>query len=300
MKTSNVSRGIAVVGLAVGLVAACNEEAAQESGSQSAQTADSLEPGIQDEGDVLVGQAVTTGISQVFQPVYRSTSSTQEIAYGKQYDADDPTKFVVRNRQAVAQQWTIAGEFEFSASFDIVRVDSARQDLFYVLGIASTGDSVIERWKKANIGIPGGQQTYSLKRTELYRGTSLSNIRTIAADPDNRYLLVLHGTSTMTLSRMTLPNGQPIVTLYDSTAIPHLGGVSRLFVMQHNSEGRIWTLESLSASPQPSRDRTLIWDYNNDGAMDAWSTMTYLDYNAQYGASAAPGTWLDDFVEDNS
>jgi len=235
-------------------------------------------------------QALSSG----FQPVFIGRERTQSILYGSVLDAEDRTRFIVR--QAVRDPVTRAWSEElhvFTASFVLEHVSSAGSDRFYVLGSSPSGEQVIERWQGVSEAQAGGGG-YELKRRELYRGTSLGPVRLLEVDPQERYLLLVHGAPTTVLSQMPLPTGQPVVPLWDSTRIPNLAFVNEAYPRDHLTQGRLWVFTVFGADdPQdPVQHRTLVFDGDDDGVMDGFLTLSEAEWEAQ---GYTGDVWAGDF-----
>jgi len=210
-----------------------------------------------------------------YQPVCIQEDFVQSVLYGTRYNHQTPTCFLLRGskRDAATGVWT-ATEWEFSASYEILRVSANRRDRFYLWGKAPNGDDVIEFWKRKKIAMPGSPPTYQVLRNELYRGTNLAPVHTIGADYEQRYLLIAHGDPAK-VSRMELPGGSPITTVFDAAVNPGLDALKLMSLAtprQHLSEGRLWILESWDHQ-DPSytyAPRAVLYDTQNDGQLDSW------------------------------
>ena len=229
---------------------------------------------------------------------YSVSGHIQRMAYGVRYNGD-PKSFAVLNYQYAYDPFPQT-VYDFSASFDICLSEARSKDHFYVVGIADSGEEVIERWKKAPVvpGPGGGGGGYVLKRKEIYRGALLNGIRSLGVDPDTQFLLVHHDNPAR-ISKVMISDGQ-IVPVVDSLLVPEIESKCRSFLYprDHLNGDRIWTLETM---PQmgPGADRlfTLFSDYNKDGVIDNWYTETsypYLQIFKPPGASV----WADLFLGD--
>jgi len=199
-----------------------------------------------------------------------------------------------RKYDILGDDWS-TNAWEYSASFDLLSVSTSGAQHFHVLGRAGS-DYVVERWK-FGVGEDYGSlrpgTSPAMKRKELYRGDALGEIREIGADPERRYLLLVHG-SPATVSRVSLPTGTPIVRLYQSSLIPNLEYVTGIYPRQHFVEGRVWILETFESS-SPTSARTLLKDHDNDGTVDGWqSPISSQEWNAF--AFDDPDAWDGDFV----
>ncbi len=270
--------GVAIMG-PVALIFVLKGSDSPESGPLTAQPSDTVQ------GKPLATPRGFGSHKTTEQMVYHkwSTGFVQRILYGEAYNILDPTSFAVLNYDDPFAL-TASEVFEFSASFDIIQAVGKGRDHFYLLGTADSGDSVIERWKKANVGTPGGS-SYAMKRTELFRGTSLGEISGIGVDHQGRFLMLLHGEPAV-ISKMSLPSGQPITTVYNSIQIPELNDFSGgLFPRLHYAQGITWTINA-------SGDFVLLNDPDDDGIMNSWSVFDHDTYWNNFSYTV----WSDDFI----
>ena len=140
--------------------------------------------------------------------------------------------------------------------------------------------------------MPGQNPTgFYMAKKELYRGQALGDIRAIAAGPSGDYLLVIHGDGPVTLSKMGVPSGQPITTVYTSTTVPHLGGERlSLFPRVHAQDGLVWTLEAMDVNW--AGQWTMFYDSNQNGTITSWVTLDMAQYEARYTHNAHDPAWL--------
>jgi len=218
-------------------------------------------------------------------PVYVSDTWRQSVSFGQWRPS--PSEFAVIEKTFDAQTATwSASTFVYSAAFDIELVVGADKNLFFLKGKASSGDDVIQKWKRKLIAFQ--QQTYYIiLKTELYRGSTLGDISGLNADPEGRFVLLLHG-SPLQISKLDLASGFNISTLYASTDIPHLLTNPYLIAPRnHISSGRVWKILGDS-----TRYRTLLFDQDYDGNFESWQTYTAQDYTNLYPLD----DWTDDFL----
>lgn len=296
MKTLFVIGIIAAALSALGLALNRNEE---RSDCDLPSGLSSLHPGATPELEAeLIGQEPSRypAFYGRFQ-AYIGEGVIQYYDFGANYDAADPTHLVIYN-DAPGLWYDILEQnydesYDFSASFEIVTVQARTRDHFYVAGRSGSED-IIERWKKAPVKQVGGPTGYVMKRVQLYRG-ALGGIRCIGADHLGRYLLVLHGSSPVRLSRMPLPSGGTPTELYTSLQIPEMASSQySLFPRRHSTEGVVWTLEDID--PLGPGEYVLFRDSQDDGTMDSWGVYSNGDYFDTYGASSS--TWTDWFMSD--
>ena len=226
-----------------------------------------------------------------------SASSRQKYQYGAILDDTDPTQFLLVNEYPTDPSKDQS--FLYSASFSIDFVDSGGRDVFYLVGsMQSSSGFIIERWAhKSKIApIGGGAPKYYMKRAQLYAGSALGNIMTIAVSPDDSFLFILHG-SPVTLSQMALPSGVPIQDIYDENTIPELRmNAPILWPELHRTEGIVWTLEESAPLPGLSNagDRVMFRDFDQDGIIDAWSIVDRMTYERDYLESP---DWITNYID---
>lgn len=221
--------------------------------------------------------------------MYISPTFKQTVFYGAAYDAADPTRLLVMNYSDISL-FEPDATYEFSASFEIVNVVPRTRDHFYIIGRSGIGEDIIERWKKANLGGGGGE--YLMQRKEIFRGMQLAGIKEVGVDHLGRFLLVIHATPNI-ISKIELPDGQPITIVYNVTQVPALATMSTptgLFPRLHPTEGLVWTLEGFDFTDPGAR--ILFYDQDDNGTLDAWTAFSEASYYSQY----SPDDWLDDFV----
>jgi hypothetical protein len=230
---------------------------------------------------------------------YTGPDCVQHYNFGARYDATDPTSLAVYNSNPLNYTWrdTFAlpyeESFEFGAAFEIVAVQAKSRDHYYVAGRLGS-DDIIERWKRSNASQPGGPGGYVMKRTQLFRGP-LGGIRCIAVDHLARFVLILHGSAPVVLSKIGLPGGGNPVSLYSSGQIPELVMTQpTLFPQRHVSQGIVWTLED--EFPSDPWRHVVFLDGADDGILDSWAVYLGWDYSTVYGVSG--GVWLDKFIAD--
>lgn len=225
-----------------------------------------------------------------YQTLYRDDNLFLRVTYGSALLPSDSDEIAFWERKVVNGSW-VDSHYTFTSSFliDVIRPKS--KYFFYIVGRSGSGDLVIERWKRKSVSMPGGDGGLTFKKSEVYRGSALLPLKAFGVDPDGRYLYVAHGAPT-TLSRLDLPGSSPTPVFTEAT-IPHLADVSSMYVRDHVSEGRVWTLTSVNS--YSSGDRTLLYDFDNDGAIDTWASLSYEEYRGNgYGDQDA---WVRNFIQ---
>lgn len=216
--------------------------------------------------------------------------------------------FTDRQLNSGTGEWserTVAG----STAFDIVRIASARRDLFCVAGLTQSGSLVLERWElipvMVTVSLPeGGTATTAaldgngmvikrLAKTELYRGPLATEIHGLDYDDDDRFILCLTSHSGLyALYRFESSSFSTPVALLDSGTLPELAQMSFLSKHDHTLLGRVWRLDdNLIFSV-----RILFIDSDNDGAFDgspvvgdrAFYATTGLDEYEQWDSLTSP------------
>jgi hypothetical protein len=134
-----------------------------------------------------------------------------------------------------------------------------------------------------------------MKRTRLYRGP-LGGVRCISVDHLARFLLIVHGTNPVSMSKLALPSGGTPVLLFTDTQIPALASVNTaIWPRRHTTHGIVWTLQN----PFPVggvRNTIMLFDNQDDGAIDSWTVLDQEAYSSDY--SVFSELWTDSFMTD--
>lgn len=227
--------------------------------------------------ETLVAGRKTRGVGMAGGvPSYISNTFMESAIFGA--SLTDPKTVVIRQKNLLNGAW-VNSDFIFSTSYEVEQSAPMGKGLFYFLGTAPGGECVIERWKRRLVGMPGsGQLVFS--RKEIYRGTSLGTVASFGTDPENRFLLVLHG-SPRTLSKISLSPGNAVIPIYDSSVIPMLDDdICCIQAFDYAAIGRIWGLLALNGG------YVVLRDTDNDGGFETWEELSSDDYEALYPRSA--------------
>lgn len=209
--------------------------------------------------------------------------------------------------------WYVS-EVTEAVSFQITSVtSSAGGHILYVAGIRDDGVDLIERWsypaRAGGFGIqvtsgapqsigtpmppytaqeflngssftPPSPQHTSARRTSMYRGSAIGHIRSLAADPEGRFLLALSYPSGAVYQIDVIGSPQPIQVLAPAL-VPHLASAKTIEVQHNVAEGRKYILtERESCLVPPGHKWTLINDPNNDGIFETSVTLTSAEWVA--------------------
>ena len=179
-------------------------------------------------------------------------------------------------------------QYRYSAAFDMEHVCAKSKDIFFVLGKADNGDTVVERWTAIYRADGDPAIAPRMKRTAVYSDSGFDSIEAIGADPEGRFLLVLHG-SPRKLVKIQVPSGvvEDVVT---QGVLPALATMSMFSPWQHISDGRLWVLTDSTDSLH-----VLLRDADNDGEFDFTTVLTESEWLA---AGYRGPVWLDDFLDD--
>lgn len=110
-------------------------------------------------------------------------------------------------------------------------------------------------------------------------GSPLGHIRSIAADPEGRFLYILSEAPRKLYRLDLVPAAGAPVVLHDTTTLPALAEACRVSVEEHVTEGRKLFVDGGGAL------RTMFSDANNDGLFEAaaqftptqWAASPYVD-----------------------
>ncbi len=215
----------------------------------------------------------------------------------------------------------VSAGFEYSVSFDVALLASSGPDSLVLTGSAPNGDTIIESWRfspvegswyasrqypnpippigtaitgvpQAVTGVLGAYVPLAQRprgnprvaRSEVYRGTSMGDIRCMAADPEGRFLLVISNQDVIyQLDLSTLA----VSTLYDSQDIAGIGSLDAISRIHRPDIGRIWHLfVDLGSVDDPS---VVLFDLDNDGVFDDLLEGTFVSTYSVFG-DVPPGT----------
>ncbi|MCK6445944.1 MAG: hypothetical protein L6Q99_06075 [Planctomycetes bacterium] len=195
-----------------------------------------------------------------------------------------------QSRLSSSSEWTVSSHTE-SASFHVVDASAGCQaEILYVTGVYPDGSSTIERWTYTYppivYPIGGGtgiQHAPKVRRRVLFQGIDYGHIRTLEADPEQRFLFFLTAESS-TLMRMELPSGDVGGAAITPASIPAMSQMKSIGVRQFTTLGRVYVLraDDRRSDMFDYSNTTLIVlpDANNDGQFDAPYTTTMDDWNA--------------------
>ena len=195
-------------------------------------------------------------------------------------------------------EW-LEARLQESTTFDVTAVDGRLANDFWVCGVATNGDDVIEHWtlevpvggwiaKRPVSTIPLGTpaatpetaivlrgsdflpfaqrpQAPHIARRELYRGDLLGGVLSVEADPDGRYLMLL--TEAKEVYQLPIHVGASPLLLYDTSDTSTLANAHHIDARDHASLGRVYSIVPLAF--KPSSLRILLIDDENDGVIDS-------------------------------
>lgn len=213
--------------------------------------------------------------------------------------------------------------WEESTSFPVALVEHRHADELYVMGPGRNGELIIERWDASEVhgayatarpsaGTPigvdaptGDTSTYisggvlvppaqrdrpTFRREEIYRGTQLATLVSLAVDPEGRFLLALVG-SPPALLQLPLGAANPTASVVcTESQFSCLDELRSLYVMDHVTKGRVY----ISTTGDGERDCMLVAEDNdNDGVFDLIEQLNLAQWTARgYDAQV----WVRDFV----
>ena len=260
-------------------------------------------------------------------PILNSESYYQSVEFAEEEDdagvlISDNLTIVTTEQDPITGEWSDS-RLGLSTSFSIQSVSARFANDFFVHGVSATGVDIIERWvvtpvrgairptrapataigvayvtPSITFSVVGDQfveptarsSRPRVKRTEVYRGTSVGSIRSIAADPDGRYLLLLEGLAG-DLYSLDILSGGGATPLFTAAQIPDLEFTSSLSAMQHESYGRVF-MSAMSFVPEVLTGVSLLFDFNNDGVFDSFDSLTRSQHKLIYPLSS----WTSDFT----
>lgn len=182
--------------------------------------------------------------------------------------------------------WAVDEHYLGSTTFDVNAMSGNGKDNFYIAGFFPGSDFVLEEWT----GSPLPPKV--IKKREIWRGSLAGPALQVAADPDERFVLVLAGPAPgRALYSFPFAGGGPSV-IYDATSLPQISEVRTMQPLQHASLGRVWELAS--HDPATASLRVILVDGDNDGVFEnppIVGSYTSLEASGVYG----PGKWVDTF-----
>jgi len=175
--------------------------------------------------------------------------------------------------------------YEYTTSFDVLYVAAQGRNQLFVVGVLD-GSMVIERWL-AVYRMAGDHATRtSVRRSVIYSGSMPSDIHKMAADPDGRFLLFLHG-SPRALSRFDTESEQ-FTVVSDQLGLPPLDLYDSLARRQHATQGRVWIVYN-----DVEDRRLLLTDSDNNGLFETWAEYTESQWDA---AGYNTSVWVSDIL----
>lgn len=158
-----------------------------------------------------------------------------------------------------------------STALDIASVCSNGADRYFFAEDAGLGETRIIRWelkkrKVSQVSPPPGQLPKVWKKQELYQGVIPTPVVSIAADPEERFLMILAGpSSSRALFMLSLANPVLQAPILSAQQQPVLQTAETLSRFGHQYLGRLWLL---SCRPDVSMSCILFTDQDNDGIFD--------------------------------
>lgn len=259
-------------------------------------------------------------------PTYR-----QRIVHGP-LDAQQPMahrlKVVTDELDPSTGDWFVS-TVEHSASFKIDRVVTRISNELYLSGVARNGDLVIEQWivtpqtgavlpvrpaAETGIGVPFSTPPLTTQiqgdgafipppqrqdrsvtvKTELYRGSELGEIVSMAVDPDGRFLLVLtsgsHGLVQFDLHDST-PTGPAYQTICSPSTLPEIQQVKSIYPAAHENGIRMFIMAPRYMDGVIPKNVVLL-DDDNDGVFDGDYELTPPEFKQLF----PPGSISDYFT----
>lgn len=218
-------------------------------------------------------------------------------------------------------------ESTITTSFRITDV-AARpggEELF-VAGIADNGDDVIERWvARARTGgwamrcatspvlpvgtpmppyavthlvvggtfvPPGPRQAIAPERDVIFRSTAVGKIRSMIADPEGRYLLLLSFTTSSMYRLDLLTTPMELFALDTVSTLPHLSAAKSLWIGDFSTQGRKCCLSELADSTIPEGSGfTVLDDTDNNGIFESKQTFSEVEWAASPYSNYASNSW---------
>lgn len=191
-----------------------------------------------------------------------------------------------KHRDRNTGKWT-EFTFEYPTPFEVRYVSTQVRDKLFVLG-ERDGAPVIERWEFEKASDEPASAP-AVRRFELPSESAPGDLHRMAADPDGRFLLFLHG-APRRLSRLDFATRQRS-DLSDQLGLPSLEHYDSLARRQHATEGRVWILFN-----DVDGVRLLLTDADNNGQFESARELT----DAQWEAAGFGGAvWTSDFLRDS-
>lgn len=186
-----------------------------------------------------------------------------------------------------------ADEQVLTCSFDVSWVTgtcdaSQRVGALYVAGVYDNGSSVIEKWAFNYSPIGGGNGGLAgepaVSRTVLFLGASIGKVLSLAADPSERFLLLLT-TAPCAVYKLNLTGVGSPQKILDSVDSPDLVDAKFVKFRIHKSEGPKyvlrnflpWRLSQFWSSGVPEKT-LLLSDPEDDGSfvVDVYSEAQWI------------------------
>ena len=265
-----------------------------------------------------LGQGTITPTHPLFMSASLARKATVSWS-GKGFSLDSSEIDPVSLEKYQSSQW-------HSVSFEIVTIVARTANELYIAGSAPNGMDVIERWTitpvegeffadraiaQTPIGTPAATAPTVVSasggtffppasrapqrqpsKSMIFTGADLGGIRSLAVDPDGRFVLVLAGSGPRRLYRIENEAGSSPVVLFDSSTDAFMAFADYIKVQEHATLGRAYFLDSLSGNA-PGVFVTLLFDHDNDGIFDAWNSYTPESYAA---AGFSGGVWTADYL----
>lgn len=133
-------------------------------------------------------------------------------------------------------------------------------------------------------------------REELYRGTDIGPVASMAIDPEGRFALVTT-TDSQELFQVVFSDPVSVTAIFSAANLPILGSDwVRLQVRHHSTEGRKYVLAGSSPDDPAALNTQFINDADNDGVFESVSGIyTYSEYrDSAYGP---PSVWSYNYLD---
>ncbi len=239
------------------------------------------------------------------------------------YDGASPGVMILRVEEDPVSKQEYWQDWQEGTSFAVSLVEHRHADELYVMGPGRNGELIIERWDASEVpgafatarpsaGTPigvdaptGDTTTYisggvfvppvqrdrpTFRREEIYRGTQLASLVSLAVDPEGRFLLALVG-SPPALLQLPLGASSPTATVVcTESQFSCLDELRSLYTMDHVTKGRMY----ICTTGDGERDCMLVAEDNdNDGVIDLIEQLNQAQWTARgYDAQV----WVRDFI----
>ncbi len=221
-------------------------------------------------------------------PVHQSSDFVQGMRWYEEA-LSAPSRAIYlqhKHRDPATGKWA-EFTFEYPTPFEVRYVSAQGRDELFVLG-ARDGAPVIERWVFERASDDPASPP-AVRRFELPSESAPGDLYRMAADPDGRFLLFLHG-APRRLSRLDFATRQRS-DLSDQLGLPSLEHYDSLARRQHVNDGRVWLLFN-----DVDGVRLLLTDADNNGQFESARELT----DAQWEAAGYDGAvWTSDFLRDS-